>query len=191
MTHLKIIQNNTLADTEEVISRITRFDQLCFKSCSSLTLTANDVINAVTIGNGAFTDSGLSGDLSFPHLETLGGYSFQRCPITSIDLTGSTVTEIGGGFMQNTTCDHIILPNTLTKISGNDNFICTVLRWVKCPCTTPPTLNASNCFRNMPAATNIYVPDASLSTYQSAEIWSNISAQIKPLSDFTTDFPNE
>lgn len=172
------------------ISRITSFGQGCFSNCSSLTLTTNDVINAVTIGTGAFSNSGLSGDLSFPYLETIGVYPFQKCPITSVDLTGSTVTTIGGGFINQSPCDHIILPDTLTKIDGSDNFHSQVLRWVKCPCTTPPTLNNSNCFRNMPNTTKIYVPDASLSTYQSAEIWSSISTQIKPLSDFATDFPN-
>lgn len=123
------------------ISRITSFGQGCFSNCSRLTLTANDVINAVTIGTGAFSNSKLSGDLSFPYLETIGVYPFQKCHITSVDLTGSTVTTIGGGFINQSPCDHIILPDTLTKIDGSDNFHSQVLRWVKCPCTTPPTLN--------------------------------------------------
>ena len=62
--------------------------------------------------------------------------------------------------------------------------------WVKCEATTPPTYY-TEAFGQTNSSFKIYVPDASVTTYQAASGWSDFSAQIYPLSQFATDFPND
>lgn len=45
--------------------------------------------------------------------------------------------------------------------------------------TTPPTLSNTNAFNNIPADCIIYVPSASLSTYQSANNWSSFASYMQ------------
>lgn len=37
----------------------------------------------------------------------------------------------------------------------------------------------------MPSTTKIYVPDASVTAYQTADVWSTVASQIYPMSDLT------
>ena len=83
-------------------------------------------------------------------------------------------------------CEVMIFPSTLTYI-GNWNFItCNRLATFIVRATTPPTCQGSNVLVSLPAATNIYVPDAAVNDYKAANVWSNRAAYIFPLSDLNT-----
>ena len=232
------------------ISRITSFGNSCFEGCSLLSLTPQDIQNAITIGNGAFRRVLLSGTLNLPNLTgTLGSNSFYNTGISSISSLG-TITEIGErvfaftnissitipnsvkkcvcNFVSDTAVPEIIFPEGVEEVSGAQfqtknnsltyieipstvtnmgNFfhrsletsqynLCTVV--IKA--TTPPTLNyytnaGGDTFPNSTEGkrfAGIYVPDASLTAYQSAAgAWqhSSIQEKLKPISQLQTDNP--
>ena len=83
-------------------------------------------------------------------------------------------------------CVTMTMPSSLTYI-GNWNFItCNSLVTLVVHATTPPTCQGSNALISLPAATNIYVPDAAVNDYKAANVWSNRAAHIFPLSDLNT-----
>ena len=118
--------------TSGPLSRVTNFGSGCFHSCSSLQLTNSDLVNATTIGEGAFCGTCFSGDLSLPNLnmEDLPPEVFKNCQgLTSVSNLG-TITSIGKDFpswrnvgtFQN--CQNLVsvnLPSTLT-ILGSCTF---------------------------------------------------------------------
>ena len=77
-----------------------------------------------------------------------------------------------------------MLPSTLTSMGKATFLRCTALRWVVCPCTTPPTIE-SNSFLN--TTCTIYVPDASVNTYKTATNWVSLASRIKPISEMPVE----
>lgn len=102
------------------LSGVTTFGNQCFEGCTTLSLTNADITDAVSIGNNSFKNTSLTGNLSLPHVETLGGGSFYRCSgITSIDFTGSTFTRIENEtFRHCSSLSKIVLPTTVTYLGG-------------------------------------------------------------------------
>lgn len=98
------------------------------------------------------------------------------------------VTLIGSaGFIYTNYINQIDLPSTLTTIEANGfnsatnrSSGCEMI----CRATTPPTVEANGLLNNN--FTAIYVPDASVSTYQSASGWSDYAGIIKPISQRPT-----
>ena len=59
---------------------------------------------------------------------------------------------------------------------------CTTLKYIKCLSKNPPTIRDTTLLR----ANNtylIYVLDASLNAYKTAEYWNDFASRIKPLSE--------
>ena len=102
-----------------------------------------------------------------------------RAGLTSVVIPNSN-TSIGQNcFISCTSLASVDIPDTVTSI-GNQAFrSCTSLTEVVCRATTPPTLG-SNVFQGDSGIT-IYVPDASVSTYQGTSGWS--SWTIKAISE--------
>ena len=99
------------------MSRITSFGQNCFYNCQSLSLTASDLSGAVSIGSSAFENTLLSGDIVLPQLSAIGGYAFKGTRITSIDLTGSSISELPKGvFSQCSSLSKISIPTSVTTL---------------------------------------------------------------------------
>lgn len=77
------------------------------------------------------------------------------------------------------------LASTISNIRSFTFRACVVLEEVIIEATTPPTLG-SGAFQDCRALTSIYVPDASVSTYQSTSGWSTYASIIKPISQRPT-----
>jgi len=112
------------------------------------------------IGNRAFSGSWLTGQVVIPNtVVTVSGYAFQACSrITSVVIPSSVTTINNYAF------------NNLSKVE-----------YFELQGTTPPTLSVSNAFDG----TNdcpIYVPDASVTAYQTATNWSVLAARITGVS---------
>ena len=132
--------------------------------------------------------------------------------LDTLDLSLATqVTTIVRGFVRNCPMLRIIkLPNTITSIETmqfleltdsvssyhgrNYRDFCGNLKALVLPCTTPPTAITNQygtddltLFTNL----SIYVPDASVNSYKTAQFWSTVASKFKPLSQFATDFPND
>lgn len=138
---------------------VKQIGSMCFSDCSQLqnvTFESNSLIT--TIGNATFRYCNNLQSIIIPeHLTTVVEWAFSNCQyLTTIDLP-DTVTSIG---------------DYACRWSGSiSTFICRA--------TTPPTLGIDVFSSNN---LNIYVPDASVSAYQSASNWSTYSSKIKGIS---------
>ena len=87
----------------------------------------------------------------------------------SINLTGSTSFD-----MRNTNAETVSLPSSLTALSNSGSANNSVpIKIIVMRATTPPTLS-----NYLGYYCKIYVPQASLSAYQSATNWSNYESQM-------------
>lgn len=186
-----------------------------FENCYSLS-NVGDLSKIKTIGLRGFSNcTSLEIDVVLPALipesegnayrygGTLGGGAFYNTNIKSVQNLGRVEKIYGsfygggnfhcGAFGNCSKLRYAILPSTLTFLGecvfAND----TALEYVKIEATVPPTLESPDdtnkfAFRNTTCL--IYVPDASVNAYKTADGWSNISGRIKSINDFATDFPN-
>lgn len=109
--------------------------------------------------------SNLIGDVVLPStLTTINSEVFTYCTsITSVTL-GENVSNIN---------------NTAFTYMGSS------MKALVINATTPPTLNGANALSGTPSCI-VYVPDASVSTYQGAQYWSAYSSRIKGISERPT-----
>lgn len=106
--------------------------------------------------------------------------------ISNIDLGGEMTEEVRK--IVNRTATSIVVPSTVTELRTACFYNCTLLQEIVMFPTTPPIQGTKWC-ENTNDCT-IYVPDASLETYQNA--WTNLTSRIQPLSGrtMTYDFGN-
>lgn len=103
--------------------------------------------------------------------------------LTHVDF-GSGLTRLDESFCSNCTAlASVTIPSQITLINYRAFGGCTSLREVIVEATTPPSLNSNALPSNV---TDIYVPDASVSAYQSANVWSSYASKIKPISQRPT-----
>lgn len=104
--------------------------------------------------------------------------------LPSMNVPSNIVTIDNGAFMDSL-LEEIVMPATLQAIRGSA-FIAhgnayRKLTKVIIYAETPPTMS-NNAFLGQNYV-NIYVPDASVDTYKSAQYWSNSASKIKGLSE--------
>lgn len=108
----------------------------------------------------AFTDCSVQHIAIPDNVQSIGDFCFQRCTkLLRIDI-GSGVTNIGAQALR-----------TANKLQA-----------VVCRAVIPPTIG-TYCFYQYVA--NIYVPDASVDAYKTANNWSTYASKIQPLSSYT------
>lgn len=115
-----------------------------------------------------------------------GPNTFERSKVTYVDLPPSLVV-IGNSVFRESNLNSIDIPASVTRIDSSAFYSCTNLKQVILRAITPPTLG-SNAFKNCPIGYTtptgyIYVPDESVSVYQSATNWSTYASAIKPISE--------
>ena len=112
---------------------------------------------------------------------TLEGNQFKDLPITSLTI-GSHPTKIGNSmFYGCNKLTSLVIPSNISSIEDSAFNKCSGLTSITVNRTTPPTLKGTYVFDN----TNncpIYVPDASVSAYKTADNWSEYASRIKPIS---------
>ncbi len=146
------------AITEVVIgSNITRVGRFAFCGCTALT--------SVTIGD---------------HVESIGGCAFDNCTnagFISLNIPNS-VQRIESCAFSNNHLLTVSLGTGLTEIWQEAFMQCTDLKYIACYATTPPTIANANAFSGV-TPTAIYVPTASIATYQAATNWNAFSTKIQ------------
>jgi len=164
---IKTIKEVTISNS------VTSIGDGAFINCSGFTSVT--IPNSVTsIGYGAF--SGCSGlmNVTIPNSVTsIGEGTFAGCSgLTSVTIPNS-VTSIGEGtFAGCSGLTNLIIGNSVTKISPTIIKDCNALTSLYMLNSTPPEVNGD--FTNdQYMKLNVYVPQGSLSAYQSADIWKN------------------
>jgi hypothetical protein len=197
---LKKIGVNAFADCSSLTDMILPdglkvLNDFALKGCPQLRV---DYLpeSITTIGKDVFYENAnMLDDVVLPNLTgTLSGGSFAKTNIKRVlDLGNITATGVSsvywptaygaGPFSDCKELEYIEVPATVTNIG--DGFVagCTALEAIVLRNPTPATLgtspfgNTNNC--------PIYVPDASVTAYREASVWSQYSDRIKPLSEYT------
>lgn len=107
-----------------------------------------------SIMNNAFTDCSYLSSVVFPEsLVSIGGSAFAGCKsLTSIDI-----------------------PKNVTEIESAAFQVCTNLNLITCKAAIPPTVRGSQTFFGINKSIPVCVPSSSISTYQSADYWSEFT----------------
>lgn len=137
-------------------ANIVDFDLSCFTSVSS-------------IGNGTTYNLTACTNLELPtSITQLGNNFMSGASLLAVGVVNEGCTIIGNALFQGcTSMELVVLPSTLTQMGymykGSNTSL---LKWsIIIKATTPPTMGG---FGNKALINNIYVPDASVSAYQTA-----------------------
>lgn len=170
---------NTCISLKEVNVKsnlITKISQHAFHYCAALEKIT--LPNTVTeIETYAFNGCMIP-QFQFPsNLETVGAYAFTGTRIETIDLP-DTLTTLGQ-YNNNSNVVKIIVPYRITSISSytfSNNISMSEYHFKP---TTPPSLASTGIFSSIPSDCVIYVPQGSLSAYQTATNWSQFSSKMQ------------
>ncbi len=149
-----------LTGTLIIPDKVTTIGNRAFASCSGFTgLTISSSV--ITIGNGAFEGcSNIYGILSIPNsITTIDWVTFSEC---------SRITQV-------------IIPSSVLTINSRAFANCNNLTKVKVENVIPPTITAFdyyNPFYDNANLNSIEVPSSAVTTYQSADGWSEFAAKI-------------
>jgi hypothetical protein len=132
----------------------TYIDSDAFCVCTSLTMAEFPLVKI--IGKNAFYGCTSLMTANFPNATEIHTYAFRDCTsLTNFEIS-SKVTQI-----------------EKSAFTGCSNLATITMR----P-TTPPTLENTNAFTGLPNDYVIYVPNGSLSAYQTAANWSALASHI-------------
>ena len=140
-------------------------------------LTAYTIPHGVTmIGQSAFADCRNLTSIAIPKsVTTIGEFAFDSCSsLTSITIPDGVTTIGKYAFLFCSSLTSITIPDRVTTIGEEAFSSCSNLTKIYCKATTPPTLG-SNAFDY----TIIYVPQASVEAYKSADGWSEYANRIE------------
>ncbi len=140
-------------------------------------LTAYTIPHGVTmIGQSAFADCRNLTSIAIPKsVTTIGEFAFDSCSsLTSITIPDGVTTIGKHAFWFCSSLTSITIPDRVTTIGEEAFSSCSNLTKIYCKATTPPTLG-SNAFDY----TIIYVPQASVEAYKSADGWSEYANRIE------------
>jgi hypothetical protein len=115
------------------------------------------------------------------NIRTVSGTAFAFRYMTGLKkiTIGNNVTSIDQYFAANSGVEKLVFPATVTQLKDNIVNGATALQYIEIEGSTPPTV-MNNTFAGYNG--NIYVPDAAVNTYRTAQYWSDIADRILPLS---------
>lgn len=114
-------------------------------------VTADMIGNITAIGVSAFHSCRLLSNIEIPEgITTIGETAFTNC----------------------NSLENITLPSTITELQQGSFTTCENLKTMTILATTPPVLAMATVISG--ATTTIYVPSASVSLYETAEVWADL-----------------
>ena len=152
-------------------------------------------LTAVTIESGTslgtFEGAGLY-EISIPSGVTIPSSWFAaNCPNLQgyVNIPEGSITNLGDSEFYNS---HLIqgasIPSSVTAITGSNAFNgCWLIDDIGIYPTTPPPLSNTNHFNNGNSMTKMYVPENSLSAYQTATNWKSYSGRMESIELTFTD----
>lgn len=194
LTNLKVLNKdafkNCSALTSIDLSNIEEIGIGAFNGCSNLQeLGSLDSIKKISSGTYNSTFKGVKLDsISLPSLERLVGNVFNASSITRFENLGKIQVIQNGGnytgaFSNNSALRFIRIPATCVEIQENSFRFSSKNATFVMEGATPPSLSPGWEYGDN-GPKEIYVPDASVEAYKSADVWSKYADRIKPVSDF-------
>lgn len=156
-------------------SYVTAFDNSAFYTCRSLRhITFPSGIT--TMGTSIFRDNSALQSVSIPKTFPTSSEMFRfNYAIRRINVPN--VSSIANRCWQDNYCvSKITIPSTVTSIGTEAFSGCYGVKEYHLKPTTPPTLSNTNTFTGIPSDCVIYVPSASLATYQAESYWSTYAS---------------
>lgn len=148
-----------------------------FSACSSLKVVAFPE-SVTSMGTYALNDTPSLRSLTLPEVGTIASYfANQTISLASLVIPAGVTTIDASAFSGALCLASVTIPSTVTTIGGSAFSGCHGLAELHLLPTTPPTLGTT-VFNNLPADAKIYVPAASLATYQGASGWSTYASQM-------------
>lgn len=164
---LPILQGEIVIDNQ-----IATIENSAFENCSHITKVTLPV-NLKEVETACFGDCSSLRDIVFnANLTRLGYDCISNCDaLRKVDLSSTKVDYIYNSFYGCDNIDTLLLPKTLGTIWGS-GFKSSIIRYISCPATTPPTLtHADNAFNY--TNSKVVVPTNSVSAYKNADGWKN------------------
>ncbi len=151
-----------------------------FQNCYALEVTNEQLKIVKTIENGGFNNcTKIAGEISLPNIESIGRAAFEYSGITSIDLAGAPITEIGQyAFSNMNALKKITISANVSKLGANIFYNSKELAEIHMLSATPATLDA-NTFADTSDNFVIYIPKGCAKTYKAAEGWSTYADRIQ------------
>lgn len=163
-------------------SGVTTLSDFYLSGTSSLKSVKFKTTSVTTLGV-VFSGSGIETLIIPNSVTSFAAQAFQNCVLLKSITIPNAITSVGAQtFIGCTNLQELEFPNTLTSISAQAFQSCTSIIEYTFLSTTPPTLAATSAFTGIQTGCKIYVPDASVSAYQSATNWSTYATYIYPLS---------
>lgn len=202
----------TTFEESRFFTSVTSIQQDGFQGCTSL--KTFDFANILQLNSSAFSGcSSLdASDIPFHQFTLISEEAFANCGFTIADLkTSSMTTMVKNAFRGNnivkwsdmgvitavvrggdgyynygnySALTFLRYPSTTTSISHYAVYKYTNLSAIVIEATTPPSIPDSTTFAG-DSGCPIYVPDASVDAYKTANNWTYFSARIKPISEYT------
>ena len=131
-----------------------------------------DYVIAITTGNESEAalvacENGLSALLIKSSAETGDESNTYRNAIKSVYIGDASIGD--NAFFECFTLSSVVIPDSVTSIGDSAFGWCRGLGQIKFEPATPPTVDNSNAFNNVPADCIIYVPTGTLAVYTAAE----------------------
>ena len=160
----------------EIPNSVKSIGDNAFSGCTGL--KSVEIPNSVTsIGDSAFSGcTGLTSLTIGNSVESIGYAAFAGCEgLTSLTIPNS-VTSIGDhAFYGCTGLTSLTIGNNVDTIKVAAFADCSGLSMMMVKASEPPTLTDTNVFHGVTTSIPVYVPNDSLSAYQSADVWSNFT----------------
>ena len=161
-------------------SNVHSIDNSTFQNCYSLqSITIPDTVTSISSYTFACCYS--LNSITIPNsITSIGNYAFQYCySLQSITIPNS-VTSIGNNAFEGCySLSSITIPDTVTSIGSSAFSSCYGMKEIHLKSTTPPSLSSTNVFLDNPSDCIFYVPQGTLSTYQSATNWSTYASKMQ------------
>ena len=159
---------------------VTSIGDRAFECCSGMTnMYIPDSVTSITYN--AFADCYKLTKINIPNgVTSIGVDAFYQCTgLTSINIPDS-VTSLGNGAISRCfSLRNVVIGSGITSI-GDYGLSSSGVTTVMIKATTPPTIT-NYTFYNTSNSLVIYVPEASVNTYKTAENWSDYASRIQAI----------
>lgn len=158
--------------TYNIPESVTTIAKNAFESCFTLTeINIPESVN--TIGEYAFESCNSLTHIRIPEgVTTIENSTFRGCfDLTEINIPNSVTLIDDYAFHNCRAATKLTLGKNLTEISSGAFYSCIALEEIKILATTPPTVRVDDVFENVNRNIPVYVPEAALTAYQTANVW--------------------